>query len=152
MPIIETFAKRKKRLENAGVPVLYQYDDLPPEFRVQVIHIWNGAIGNPGDAESTFVFERQKELWKIVHDGLARELGVFDLWSPTSPDNERNNYGQCTSFLVGAETENALSIIELSFRLIDRVIREGGSEETLKKRHGIDELPDEAIDELNHRF
>jgi hypothetical protein len=45
MPIHETFSKRQQRLASAGKPVLYQYYKLPEAFRVQVIHIWQSALG-----------------------------------------------------------------------------------------------------------
>jgi excisionase family DNA binding protein len=45
MPIYETFSKRRKRLESAGKQEIYQYDDLPQPFRVQVVHIWRESLG-----------------------------------------------------------------------------------------------------------
>jgi hypothetical protein len=45
MPILELFSKRKRKLESAGQAVIYQYDEIPKEFRNQVWHIWKNAIG-----------------------------------------------------------------------------------------------------------
>jgi hypothetical protein len=45
MGIYETFSKRKKRIENAGKLEVYQYDELPDAFRVQVGHIWRESLG-----------------------------------------------------------------------------------------------------------
>jgi len=45
MGAYETFSKRQKKVERAGHVDVYQYDHLPPPFRVQVVHIWNTALG-----------------------------------------------------------------------------------------------------------
>ena len=42
----EPFSKRVKRRVKLDVTDVYQYDELPTTFRVQVIHIWNDALGN----------------------------------------------------------------------------------------------------------
>lgn len=38
MKIYELFSKRQKRLRGE-VPDVYQYETIPPELRVQVVHI-----------------------------------------------------------------------------------------------------------------
>jgi hypothetical protein len=45
MAIYDLFSKRKKIREKEGQVDVYQYDSLPQPFRVQVVHIWNSAIG-----------------------------------------------------------------------------------------------------------
>ena len=45
MSIFDTYSKRRKKVEKAGTPDVYQYDHLPEPLRVQVIHIWNDALG-----------------------------------------------------------------------------------------------------------
>lgn len=42
--VVDLFFKRKKR-ERGEYPDVYQYQNLPQEFRNQVFHIWNEAIG-----------------------------------------------------------------------------------------------------------
>lgn len=44
MPIHDIFSKREKRLRGE-LPDVYQYENIPPELRVQVIQIWYEAFG-----------------------------------------------------------------------------------------------------------
>ena len=46
MPIYDIFSKRQKRLRGE-FPDVYQYETIPNELRVQVIHIWRDAFGAP---------------------------------------------------------------------------------------------------------
>jgi hypothetical protein len=45
LSILDIFSKRQKVAEKSGQLDVYQYDDLPKAFRVQVIHIWRSVIG-----------------------------------------------------------------------------------------------------------
>ncbi len=40
----ELFSKRQKRLRGE-VPDVYQYETIPQELRVQVVHIWRDVLG-----------------------------------------------------------------------------------------------------------
>src|SRR5262249_41613382 len=132
MGIYETFSKRMKRLSKQGQSDVYQYSELPNEFRVQVIHIWRDAM--PYD----HYLVKENRDWQLIHDMMARELGVFHL------ANSRDYpWEQCEEFLENANAENALDIIELTFKWIDRVVRD---------RYGFKNIPEQAIEELNHRF
>jgi hypothetical protein len=133
MAIFETFTKRKRRRENAGKQDVYQYDDLPRTFRIQVWHIWQGAIGT------------DEAFWAIIHNIIAREAGLFGLGDP---DNRM--MGRCVEYMLTAQTADALNIIELSFLLIDRTIREKLNSGWALS--GVIQHPDEAIVELNQRF
>jgi hypothetical protein len=94
MGIYETFSKRNKRITNAGKQEIYQYDDLPAAFRIQVWHIWRGAIG------------REAAVWETLHDTIAREAGLFRLGESNEPMN-----GRCLDYMLTAQTEDALNII-----------------------------------------
>jgi hypothetical protein len=45
MAIFKTFSKRQKEKLKQGQTDVFQYDVLPEPFRVQVIHLWNEALG-----------------------------------------------------------------------------------------------------------
>lgn len=148
MAIFETFSKRKKRLERAGKQDVYQYEDLPREFRVQVIHIWRDAIGpyysrsGPFDARPS---SPANKFWELIHATLTREVGAFVLGEPYA-----NPQDQCQQYLLASETSGALDIIELSFRAIETVVTKAHPYE----RAGADikQDADSAIEELNGRF
>jgi hypothetical protein len=132
MGVYETFSKRMKRISKNGQADVYQYDDLPNPFRVQVIHIWNDAL------PPTNHLVLEKKDWTLIHDILAREIGVFNL-----SRESQTPYKQCAEFFLKADTENALDIIELSFLVIDRRVRD---------RYGFNGVAEQTIEELNHRF
>jgi len=112
MGILETFSKRKRRLEKAGQQDIYQYDELPYPFRVQVAHIWDTAIGRYFvDSYRRGSSSPANEWWQYVHDTLAREQGVFRLGGEeySSPKE------MCIVYLLSNTTSvfSVLDIIEL---------------------------------------
>lgn len=147
MPVFETFSKRKKKLAMAGAVDVYTYDELPMTLRVQIIHIWREALG-PYLVRSEYDFDRSpsnNSAWEMIHDILCRELGRLSLGNDfgTPKDN-------CEQFIQDASTDHALDLIEVSFRLVDRLIRKMPPHE--RQLCGVELNPDEAINELNERF
>ena len=145
MPIFKTFAKRKQEAENAGKPVVYRYDYLPRAFRVQVTHLWRDVVNAFPDSHRPRL---KKAIWGIVHDILAREMGVFELASYPSDVGDRME--DCTQFLLESNDINqVLSLIELSFRLFDKEAREY----IAKHYRGVVEIDiDDVLKELNYRL
>ncbi|MEG4091886.1 STM4504/CBY_0614 family protein [Microcoleus sp. Pol12B4] len=147
MGIKDLYSKRKKLAERGNQPDVYQYTNLPIEFRRQVIFIWRTAIGSY--RVEAFAYEPPvNRWWRIIHDSLAKELGWFNLGN-----DFHDPFEQCKSFLLNNDTsvEHHLDLIELTFRHIDEDIRE------FLRNHPSRELstlqpPDDAISELNHRF
>jgi len=149
MGIYETFSKRQKRLEKTGLQDVYQYDVLPDRFRGQVAHIWTTAIGQYR-VPTRFDFRAllaspSNKYWNLIHDAIARDLGIPSLGNPY----EHKNVG-CTSHLLSAQTSQALDIIQLSFQVIDRAMRNVNTYDV--QTAGITQDPDDAIEELNGRF
>ena len=145
VPVFETFSKRLKIRERAGKPDIHQYEDLPQPFRIQVIHTWGGAIGPYFVVDSWHIPPPSNSHWKLIHDTLARERGVFYL-----ADKSDNPFVACQKFLLTADTDGALDIIELSFGVIDLAVRRQGydADESSQVKQGADD----AIEELNYRF
>lgn len=147
MKVFELFSKRKKKKNLSGKVDVYEYDKIPNEFRVQVIHIWDDALG-PFRSYRDFDLERKIEnngAWTQIQKVLARELGVFSIGNQHS-----NPQKQCVEFILKAETDNVLDIIEITFNLVDMQVRD--MQEYVQRQHGINQSPDSAIEELNHRF
>ncbi|MDM5229339.1 hypothetical protein QUF73_24825 [Cytobacillus sp. NJ13] len=139
MGILDIFSKRNKQNDKS----IFKYDEIPQALRVQIVHIWNGAIGryDIGDYYSPST----NKAWDVLHDGLSREYGVYALSQKGNNKKER-----CIMFLQDEKSvEKVLDIIELSFRVIDKAIRQT---EHLWKEMGIAQPPDDAIEELNKRF
>jgi AbiJ N-terminal domain 4 len=149
MAIYETFSKRQKRLANAGQQDVYQYETLPDRFRGQVAHIWTTAIGHY-HVPTRFDFRASlpspsNKYWNLIHDTLARDLGLPYLSDPFEDINVR-----CTNYLLTAPTLEALDIIQLSFQVIDKAIREMNGYDM--QTAGITQSADGAIEDLNGRF
>jgi hypothetical protein len=152
MPTFDLFSKRRKR-EKGDVPDVYKYD-VPLELRVQIVHIWNDALGNPSRD-----YDPQHNInsaYQGIVEILRREYSVFVLREETIDANDkRYAYNELCKFFLdtsafrGADpTDKALDVIELTFRWIDRVARQFG----YLQRMQANETVDAAIDELNERF
>ncbi|HLO51750.1 MAG TPA: hypothetical protein VK211_25280, partial [Kamptonema sp.] len=114
---------------------------------------WSSAIGLYREQERFGIHLGNplvNQLWNEIHYYLARELGLFNLGS-----KGENYCYQCQSFLLNKDTpiDNILDLIEVTFRYIDKEIRELLQSYQYKDHlQDIRQLPDEAISELNHRF
>jgi hypothetical protein len=142
MGIYETYSKRQKRLAKSGQQDVYQYDTLPARFRGQVAHSWVTAIGSYIPVRGV---RRLNEAWDLVHDTIARDLGIGHLG-----DNYADKNVRCADHLLKGGTSEALDIIQLSFQVIDKVVRKMHQYD--RDSLAIKQDPDDAIAELNGRF
>ena len=132
MPVFDIFSKRQKR-QRGEVPDVYQYETIPQELRVQVIHTLRDALGEGSDADP----------YKFIHEILCREYGKFTLGESYDSDEA----SVIRFFLQTKETEKAIDVIELTFQYIDRYVRENARYFYAQKL-----TPDQAIEDLNQRF
>ena len=145
MPVFETFSRRQAKRAKAGKADVYQYESLPQAFRFQVAHIWKTAIG-PYFHWDPWTHEPQSnQAWRWIHDTLARERGV-----PSLVAEDFHEAAKCQRFLLTADTNGALDIIEITFRHIDDVVRRWGYDERVGCQ--VTQDADDAIEELNDRF
>jgi hypothetical protein len=147
MAIWDLFSKRAARARKQGQEDVFQYENLPQQFRAQVIHIWNDSLGHFRDDRRSFgptIPSPSNDLWIGIFRVLTREKGTFRLGEGGSNPQE-----QCYEFIMNAPTEEALDIIEVSFGMVDTVVR--GMEQYVRQRYGLCD-PDDAIKELNGRF
>jgi hypothetical protein len=142
MAIFDLFSKRQKRLRGE-VPEIFVYDPIPQPLKVQIVHIIRDVVGE--DRYSSDAHAEQ--VYQYLHNAICREYGVFSLGEGYNQTNQSQLFDY---FLKTANTEQAIDIIELCFRYIDRIIRE--SYWTYKQRTNSKLEPDDAIAELNERF
>jgi AbiJ N-terminal domain 4 len=152
MATFNLFSKRRKRAAG-DMPDVYTYD-IPINLRVQITHIWNDAIGNPGREYDPA--GRISDTYLQIVDALRREYGVYTLHKDTRNPNDA--YQACEElgkffldpggFVNTNSTDKALDVIEFTFRIIDRVTRKFD----YLQRFNASEIADEAIEELNARF
>ena len=167
MAVVDLYSKRQKR-SRGEFPDVYQYETIPQELRVQVVHILDEVFGqleppvvSSGDFDPGFLefqYHERSEYMKMaemhaewrrdnnernyeeIHYALCREYGVFTLGNTNDPCKT------VRSFLIETqETEKAIDVIELSFQHVERCV---GQHYHDKNKF----LSDSAIDELNCRF
>lgn len=138
MAIFDLFSKRQKRLRGE-VPDVYQYENLPTSFRRQIVHIVRDTFG-----EDTRSPHQSSGTFKVIHDVLCREYGLFSL-----SENANSHSEAIFRFFLQCECEFALDIIEICFKAVNTTVREYEYIYCTKNRE-LD--PDEAISDLNARF
>lgn len=142
---IKTFTKRQRERERAGKPDVYRYDELPKALRVQIIHILRESLGVFRTANGWGDELDSNKTWELLHDSMAREVGVFHLHK-----EHDDPYVQSANFLLEAPVGQALDFIELAFRFIDKIARR--KPDHVRQENDMTADPDDAIEELNSRF
>lgn len=142
MKIVDLFSKRAKARRGEILDV-YQYEDLPKPLRVQIVHIMRDALGEPNAYES-----KTTEYMKLIHDILCREYGIFALAENAQYHGVNPIKDVYDHFLNEPDFEKALDVVELGFRLIDKLCRNYSFEKYSKPNIN----PDDAINELNARM
>ena len=135
MGIVNIFSRRQRRMRGELFPDVYQYDDLPPAFRKQVLFILSD------------LFSYENPHWKnkyfdSIRNVLARELKDFN------PQPLRTNHPLdevLHFFVTTTNVEDALSVIEFSFGAAEPAQRE-------IRDYPFKMTPSEAVKELNTRF
>jgi AbiJ N-terminal domain 4 len=144
MGIVNLYSKQQKALKGQP-PDVYRHDELPKPLRVQIVQIWDDAIGREAGPLSgaNFLFEQ-------AHKHLCREYGVQHLWRlpdhPLRMEFARQEVNQF--FLNCQQVEQCLDVIQVVFTLAQQHVR-------LHARDGMFSPTvscDDAIKELNERF
>ena len=131
--VIDLYSYRKKVAEG-NLPDVFTYNELPHGLRVQISYIWNDALGAMNHVG-----------WITVHNTVAREHGLERLGGRRSSE-----YEQCGEYLLNADVDDALDIVEFSFRVAHSLGQRISAYE--RKSHKIKVSATNAIDELNERF
>ena len=100
-----------------------------------------------GTAKSGGPSHELNDAYHYLHGVLAREYGRFSLRS----SQDQSDYQAVVDYFITAETERALDIIELSFRLIIVNARRQDFQ-IFRQRFDVQVDPMQAIEELNERF
>lgn len=138
MAIFNLFSKRKKR-ERGEVSDVYTYDALPEKLKIQLVMIWQEAIGELGrtsnqyESDGAFAFllrTLQKEYGSIFKQKKS-DFHTFAEWFFAEQDIDKN-----------------LDAVELTCRFVDIYIRDYYNIWTPKPKSS----PDDAISEINGRF
>lgn len=150
MDIGDTYSQRRLRQQQAEQQQPFIYHDFPQRFLGQVAHIWVKAIGgfvvpNKFDPYGQFKITISNEYWVAIVDYMREEQGLATLGSTSD-----NPFQECQRFLFSSDENGKLDIIEVSFRLIDTIVRYTDSE--MRRKSYITISADDAITRLNVRF
>lgn len=139
MGVFDLFSKRQKRARG-DVPDVYFYNKLPQPLRVQIVHILKDAIG-----VDNYGFNEAEQVYDFINSALCRERGVFELVKYASSSQDAVfNY-----FLSEESAEEALDVVELSFKVVEGFIA-GNHDYSYRVARKVES--DEAVKELNERF
>jgi hypothetical protein len=155
--ILDLYSRRKRRAQQAGQPDVDQYDDIPQELRIQIIQIWQDAIGlclsdSSGVLGPDDEYPNSNDWWRGIHSALAREKGVFRL------AEGRNGFLRCSKYLLEASSiDDVLDVVEVTFQTIHAIAQWQAKMEPYEwdqetRRRGIKQESNEAISELNIRL
>lgn len=145
MAIFDLYSKKQKQLRG-DVSDVYVYDTLPQPLRIQVVHIWDDALGS--DQDYYGYCDDVKTAYEFVVATLCREYGLFQLPSAGRYQERRYREELVNYLLQETEVEKQLDVIDLSFKVIDKYTRKYG----YLRRNDSSERADNAISELNARF
>lgn len=139
MAIFDLYSKRTKAAKEETSDV-FTYDDLPQKLRIQIVQIWDDAIGNNEDYHNSYMQGDTKGAFEFIAKTLRREYGVHNL-VPSSYDGRTNFRTELREFLQSDQNVlTYLDVIELSFRVIDRICRKWSSKFAGAAHDAIEEL------------
>ena len=137
MALIDLYSKRQRKLRGE-IPDVYSYESIPKPLKVQIVQIWTEALGEAGKTTNTWT------AYELIVKTLRREYGVFRLdTGAVNPDDELSTF-----FLSTRDVELCIDVIEIAFRVIDRVTRRY----EYQFFSDYSARADSAISELNARF
>ena len=140
MPVFEIYSKRQNRLNNE-MPDIFQYENFPESFRIQVMYLINDALGEPkwmGGSKPTH------EAYKFIHFALCREYGELSLIEGA----KTYKYSINKFLLTEQKYGHILDTIELTFQHIEKV----AGDYAYRATYDPSISPEEAVQELNYRF
>ena len=126
MGVFDLYSYRK-RVAEGDTPDVLVYDDLPNALRVQIIGIWDKAIGPYSTTRQSHlqIRGRNNATWQRIHSEVAHEHGVANLAPPGRDPADR-----CKSFLLQTDSvDDALDLIEHTFGYVDKEGRRFGPQQ-----------------------
>lgn len=127
---------------------MYRYDMIPPQLRVQIVHIWQDTLGDPNKDDDYSGIKRT--TYQNIADALCREYGVFFLGAKNQRQyRSYHPFDELVSFFLSeTEIEKIIDVIEITFITIDKSIRRYD----YFNSSNFDYIVNKSIEELNIRF
>jgi hypothetical protein len=146
MPVIDTYAKRKKARDRDGQADVYQYDTAPSFLRKQVALILEASLGRWWEEPLYFAGSTPpngNHIWLRLAQTMEREVEGF-------PDRlVGDSRRRCLQFVqVGGSVDHWLTAVEFACRMLDKFAA-GGKSGVNAQQFGARQAADDAIDEIN---
>jgi len=143
MAIVDLFSKRRKKIRKE-VPDVYEYAKIPPPLRVQIAHILRDLFGRPMNYDVNGCLK----AFGTIEGLLCREYGLFTLATTAIALNDTVDVRVIDFLLKEPDHERVLDVVEISFRLLDRLLASNFEWQSRLSQATLDG----AILELNARF
>jgi hypothetical protein len=146
MTMIFDLRSKRRRREQGEMPDVYRYDPIPRNLRVQIVQIWDDALGIPSRHDPN---GNVADAYSGIVTILRREYGAFTLSHDPRPYHELREFFLSTNDFEGvSDLDKTLDVIELTFKIIDRQTRDYNYQFS----EYANQTADAAIEELNARF
>lgn len=143
------YSLREQIRARQGQHVVYEYDDFPQQLLVQVVQILDRTIGtySRGGGVATYSPSEYSpaQVWKIINEDVAHEIGVFELGRSHSYRDRFAEY----LLSPGLSSNDQIDAIEIAFRMVD-VLPEFSA--YARNKYDMFLTAKEAIRELNRRL
>lgn len=126
------------------MPDVFQYDVIPKELRIQIIHIIHDIFGKEISYNKSC---NSSEIFKFFQNTLCREYGLFSLADHLGSYTPESDV---IGFLLNTKNEErAIDVVELVFGYINFL---AGDFLIFSRYVETSSNPEKAIEELNDRF
>ncbi|MFT9366733.1 MAG: hypothetical protein ABF572_14440 [Gluconobacter sp.] len=145
MAIFRLFSQREAEAANPDRIDVYQYDNIPPNLRVQINQISLEALGKVGErGDLILTGNNNNSLWAEIEAVFLREKGLNNIG--------RDDFSgiRIINFMQHCSTSDWLDFLEL----IALGIRIMGDEQHYSERRkwSVSVEPEKAIEEINYRL
>lgn len=143
MAIVDLYSKRRKR-KLGETPDIYNYDAIPSELKIQLIHIFEDSLCDPKQIRRDDV----RGVWNRIVSTLNREYGSFTL-AGFEHSRYSTHYDEFQHFIFRERsTDRIIDGLELAFLEMNTTAKEQFYAGHYDRESYIDEL----IEEANQRF
>lgn len=145
MTIFRLFSQREAEAANPERIDVYQYDNIPPNLRVQINQISLEALGKAGElGDQILTRNSDNNLWVLIEKIFLREKGLNNIG--------RDNFSgvRIITFMQDCSTSDWLDFLEL---IVAGIQIMGDNQHYSERRQwSVSVEPEKAIEEINYRL
>lgn len=145
MTIFRLFSQREAEAANPERIDVYQYDNIPPNLRVQINQISLEALGKAGELGDQIITRNSdNNLWVLIEKIFLREKGLNNIG--------RDNFSgvRIITFMQDCSTSDWLDFLELI--VVGIQIMGDDQHYSERRQWSVSVEPEKAIEEINYRL